>query len=139
MRAIRPSILARINSRELRIAYKLFRQWFPYAEGVRHAVAHSAELHRDAATSARNTFQGMALSAILHNRSFAHSLDGQLVQYQLDQTSLSRLNRVKEYFYQPFLNLDPVRIARDGAIRQVIRQVLGDSETPATGKTPDGD
>ena len=101
-----PTFKAKLDHAQLRIGEKLFRQWFPDFEKVRHSVAHSAELSRDSKSHMRNSVRGVLIRDVLNERNFQNSYAGRVLSYDIDTTTLLHLKSVRNRVYAAFWPFD---------------------------------
>lgn len=105
-----------VNHDILRAATKLFEQLFPDFEGIRHAVAHTAELVRTAEATKMNSFTGscagsalnfdeadrLMLRSVLLNRQFTLTWNAKLLSYDVSRQTTELLARVLQQLYSGF-------------------------------------
>jgi hypothetical protein len=102
-----PTFKARVDHQHLRIAQKLFAQWFPDFLHVRHAVAHSAELMKNLKSKQRHASGGTwTIRDMYSGTKFINTFDGRECTYDMSVKTLSHLKKVQDACYIPFLTFD---------------------------------
>ena len=129
-----PTLLPSIDTEALKVADRLFKNYFPSFEDVRHAATHPAELFSDANKAAKNTPEGefttplgtmrneggtIAIIGNFVNRTFMATIKKKVVTYDLDDVTLAKLNEVAELIYSAFQRAS--RFANSRAIAQRLK------------------
>lgn len=129
-----PTVLNLIDRDALRTARRRMDELFPKFVALRHAVAHAAELMRDAETTKANAVTGpieiapgfiigegmkVFISSGLINREFTCTIDGEAQSYEIGRSTLDGLTEVRIEIYTAFL---PVELKRE--LRPQARRIL---------------
>ena len=105
-----------INWTKVRAATKRFQTQFPDFEKIRHAVAHAADLGKTLKEQRRNRIKGprtgplvrlsagasVTIANSLINQTFATTIGGQLVSYDVTTETADKLEAIMLEFYSLF-------------------------------------
>lgn len=109
-----PTLRAKVDHKALRDAEKAFKDGFPAAEQLRHAIAHSAELadslEKRELNSVRNlqsgSFQVLNGSVMIRDQidgcRFSYSFNGELVYYDVNSDTILKLNEITQTVIDAF-------------------------------------
>jgi hypothetical protein len=111
-----PRLSSYVDHQQLRLSRKQLGQLFPHFEGIRHSVAHSAELRSErqkhqVKQSIPGLVQGMALGGpntpivvrnALRGQTFMNTFRGKLQTYEMSLDTLAGLRSIKNGIYQGF-------------------------------------
>jgi hypothetical protein len=117
-----PVHAGKVDAIKLRAARRQFRADFPNIDSVRHGIAHAAELYKSPADMKRNRLRmsGFLLSPTesvffpsrLAERTYSVGIDGTMFSVQLDQSSVAKLQHIRdlndEAFRQPDVPAEPL-------------------------------
>jgi hypothetical protein len=120
-----PTFKGKVDHEKLRSVSKSFRQTFPSFEGIRHGIAHSAELVESIDRFERNAFTGAApewmfqqayerlmLTGALYGHNFTLTWEGRLLSYEIHVRTLENLRRLVAEFFSGFASVaaDPAEV-----------------------------
>ena len=113
---VSPTLSSYVDHQQLRSSCKALGQLFPHFEGIRHSVAHSAELRNERQKHqirqpVPGLIPGIALGGpntpidvrnTLRGRTFMNTFKGKLQTYEMSLDTLAGLKRIKDGIYQAF-------------------------------------
>jgi hypothetical protein len=107
-----PTFRASVDIDQIRKSARMFERHFPFARGVRHAIAHTADFQKTAEQAARNTMTepfiiapnlqmpgGIQIWNGLINRDYVNTIDGRVVKYEVSGATVLLIKEITMLFY----------------------------------------
>ncbi len=134
-----PALNSKVNWEIMREATNLYKSHFPHSEGLRHAVAHRANLTETRKAAKENAVKkplnqfginsahGAMLKSNLRDNTLFYSIGGEIRSLDVTRQSVTKLVAVRDKFYMAF---DAVKDRR-------FEEVMKMAEAYQSGPTPD--
>lgn len=110
-----PTFRSDVDTDLLKRCEKAFRECFPFAESLRHAVAHAAELVKSDSEITRHAvsdfvkgsthIKGVGRAILrdhLDENTFTYSFEGECVYYNLNQDTVDNITKITEDVFRAF-------------------------------------
>jgi hypothetical protein len=105
-----PTLLEKINTTEKRRTANLFKSYFPRFEKIRDSSQHPSKIYGSPEDVARHAKYGwIGINNILGN-TITTTYGKQELRLELTRTSLAKLFRIKDLYWNLFAHLDPMRL-----------------------------